>query len=328
MVLGISQRGVNNLIAESNGRIKKDVAKIQQTGEDVIHQFIVVMVVDVSIVSAVLMVGFILLVRLLVIKPTRETTERIRGLAAGGGDLTIRLPVNQKDEIGELRHVVNEFIGELHTIVTAIVTDVEQLATQQANHGRDLATEVENAPEVIKQLAQNSNDIGSIIDVIKGVAEQTNLLALNAAIEAARAGEQGRGFAVVADEVRILASRTQDSTQEIHDMIERIQSSANNAVSAMDTGCGQAQKTMDKATEADSALQEIGHTIESINNMNSQIATAAIQQSTVAEEINVNIDNINASCEKTAAGATQVAAAEQLSKLSNHLQNLTAQFKV
>jgi len=215
-----------------------------------------------------------------------------------------------------------------------------QEATEQASYGRtlvnetaqtirELAKEVENASVVIQQLAKDSNDIGSVLDVIKSIAEQTNLLALNAAIEAARAGEQGRGFAVVADEVRTLASRTQQSTQEIHGMIERIQTSANNAVTAMDRGCSQAQRTVDKATEADNALQEIRRAIESINAMNAQIATAAVQQSAVAEEINVNIESINSSSEKTATGSTHVAtASEQLSESSVRLQNLVTQFKV
>ncbi|MGD8558845.1 MAG: methyl-accepting chemotaxis protein [Gammaproteobacteria bacterium] len=395
VLLGISQDSVNNDIAQSTQRIDNEVDKVQQTGEDTVDQFLVMMMIGIVVASLVLVGGFMLLFRQLVIKPTRETTDRIRDLTAGGGDLTIRLPTTQDGEIGELRSAVNDFIGELQNMITAIVTDVEQLATQaaqmrtsgnelstaadtqrieasqvatsvnemsasvhevarnsnaaadateeatrQANHGRDLvnetvttmrelASEVENASEVIQQLAHNSHDIGSVLDVIRGIAEQTNLLALNAAIEAARAGEQGRGFAVVADEVRTLASRTQRSTEEIHDMIERIQSSANNAVSVMTNGCTQAQHTVEKATAADNALQEIGHTIESINNMNAQIATAAVEQSTVAEEINVNIDSINSSCEKTAAGATEVAtASDELSRLSTHLQKLVAQFKV
>ncbi|WP_455222855.1 methyl-accepting chemotaxis protein [Kaarinaea lacus] len=395
VLLGISREGVDNLIAESDERIGTEVKKVKDTGDRAISKFAMVLTVGIIVVSLILAVGFIVMFKAFVIRPTRETTERIRDLAAGGGDLTIRLPVNQDDELGELRMAVNDFIAHLHSMITNIVTEVEQLAaqstqlrssgnelsiaadtqriessqvatsvnemsasvhevarnsnsaadatreaTEQASYGRtlvnetvntirELATEVEDASVVIQQLARDSHDIGSVLDVIKGVAEQTNLLALNAAIEAARAGEQGRGFAVVADEVRTLASRTQQSTQEIHEMIERIQTSANNAVTAMDKGCSQAQRTVEKATEADNALLEIRRTIESINAMNAQIATAAVQQSAVAEEININIDSINSSCEKTADGSTHVAtASEQLSELSTRLQNLVTQFKV
>ena len=212
---------------------------------------------------------------------------------------------------------------------TELASSGRKIVDETATTIRKLANEVEEASMVIKQLATDSNDIGSVLDVIRGIAEQTNLLALNAAIEAARAGEQGRGFAVVADEVRTLASRTQQSTQEIQQMIERVQSSASNAVLAMDSGCTQAQLTVEKAATADEALQSIGQIIESINSMNSQIATAAVEQTAVAEEINRNVESINSSSEKTADGANQVAeASEQLSELSSRLRDLVSQFRV
>ncbi|WP_455376808.1 methyl-accepting chemotaxis protein [Kaarinaea lacus] len=395
VLLGISRSGVDTLIEESDKRIDKEVSKVQQAGEKAIDQYVLMMVVGVVVMTLVLAACIYFLFKILVIRPTVETTNRIHELATGGGDLTVRLPVTQNDEIGNLRQSVNDFIQHLQNMITIIVSDVEQLAvesaqlrasgnelslaadtqsqesnqvatsvtqmsasvhevarnsnaaadetkvaTELANNGRvivdetattirQLANEVEEASMVIKQLASDSNDIGSVLDVIRGIAEQTNLLALNAAIEAARAGEQGRGFAVVADEVRTLASRTQQSTQEIQQMIERVQSSASNAVKAMDSGCTQAQLTVEKAAEADNALQEIGHIIESINAMNSQIATAAVEQTAVSEEINRNVESINSSSEKTAVGATQVAtASDLLSELSIRLKDLVSQFKV
>jgi methyl-accepting chemotaxis protein len=184
----------------------------------------------------------------------------------------------------------------------------------------NLAQKVENAGAVIQKLDDESNNIGSVLDVIKGIAEQTNLLALNAAIEAARAGEQGRGFAVVADEVRTLASRTQQSTAEIEQMIERLQSGAKEAVAAMDDGTKHAQEGVTQVEAAGQALTAITSAISTILEMNTQIARAADEQNTVAEEINRNVANISTVASETAMGISQVNdAGIELDRLSQEL---------
>jgi methyl-accepting chemotaxis protein len=193
----------------------------------------------------------------------------------------------------------------------------------------DLANEVESTSTIIHQVEEDSKNIGNILDVIKGIAEQTNLLALNAAIEAARAGEQGRGFAVVADEVRTLASRTQDSTNEIQQMIEKLQSGSRKAVAAMEVGREKAATGVEHAKEASEALEAITRSVATINEMNTQIASAAEEQSSVAEEINKSIINIREVSELTANGSEQTTnTSQQLSSLATQLQSLVAQFKV
>jgi len=193
---------------------------------------------------------------------------------------------------------------------------------------QELAGEIDGAGEVIDTLKSESENIGSVLGVIRGVAEQTNLLALNAAIEAARAGEQGRGFAVVADEVRTLASRTQASTEEIQTMIERLQSEAGKAVAAMQGGRGKTRETLEHAAEADESLAHIVELVASITGMNTQIASAAQQQTVVTQELDRNVVHIAQLAERGVAGSEQTAAASgELARLGEGLRGLLGQFK-
>ncbi|SNC74707.1 methyl-accepting chemotaxis protein [Marinobacter sp. es.048] len=192
-----------------------------------------------------------------------------------------------------------------------------------------LAEEIERATGVVRSLEQDSVHIGSVLDVIRGIAEQTNLLALNAAIEAARAGEQGRGFAVVADEVRTLAKRTQDSTQEIQAMIEQLQARTAEAVEAMGHSREVSDMSVQQAAKAGDSLKSITNAVTTIRNMNLQIATAAEEQTSVAEEINRNVVKINDIGNQSAEGAGQThLASESLSELANELQQLLQKFKI
>ncbi len=203
------------------------------------------------------------------------------------------------------------------------------VVNQVVNEIRDLADEVNVSARAINELNVDTENIGTVLVVIRGIAEQTNLLALNAAIEAARAGEQGRGFAVVADEVRTLASKTQESIQEIQQMIERLQAGAKSAVAAMEKGRDKTESTVARAEEAGQVLAHITEAVARIVDMNTQIATAAEEQSAVAEEINRNVVTVNEIANQTADGAQRNSvSSSELSRLSSELQQLVGSFRI
>ena len=192
-----------------------------------------------------------------------------------------------------------------------------------------LSVQAEETSRIIDELKGESNSISSVLDVIRGVADQTNLLALNAAIEAARAGEQGRGFAVVADEVRNLAKKTQDSTVSIQKMIANLQSGSERAAASMQETLGKAQEGASNVVRAGELLEEIAEGIATISDRNIQVASAAEEQSLVAEEIHRNVDDINSLVIQVSAGAEQTAVtSRELARLAEQQQGLVGRFKV
>ncbi|MET0044109.1 MAG: methyl-accepting chemotaxis protein [Candidatus Thiodiazotropha sp. 6PLUC3] len=248
----------------------------------------------------------------------------------------------QHEQTAQVATAMTQMSATVHEVAhnTTQTAEAAREADVQANSGRTvvmdvtnsidrLATDVGKAVETVQHVAEDSERIGSVLDVIRGIADQTNLLALNAAIEAARAGEQGRGFAVVADEVRTLAKRTQDSTEEIQEMIESLQSGVHKTVAVMETSQHQAAESVEQAGRAHASLEEINQVIDSISGMSAQIATAAEEQSAVAEDINRNIIEITQIADETYKDSDKsYQASTEMSDEVDKLSHLLDQFNI
>ncbi|MGF1739828.1 methyl-accepting chemotaxis protein [Vibrio profundum] len=330
-----------------------------------------------------------------IVKPIKEVVVRLDDIASGEGDLTQRLDVKSKDEIGQLASGFNQFLEKLQTIISQVVDTTHKVAntTEQAKtaaaHTRhssesqfkevdmvataceemthtaslvvsnaeaavksateanaaadtgkqvieqsesemvNLVDRMNSAVPVVEELAKNNANITEILAVIEGISEQTNLLALNAAIEAARAGEQGRGFAVVADEVRNLASRTHDSVGEIRDVITQVQRGTQDVVDVIQQGNDMANQSASQVNKAVAELNHIVEAIMAINDMNTQIVKAAEEQQTVSGEVNQSVTNIrDLSAQILEQAGESESVGEQIGNLSSEQQKLVDQFKV
>lgn len=374
--------------------IEEEVSRIAQTQYTRINTLATgIVIADLVLLLLIAVIAVIL--GNSIIKPVLVIQSNLDDIAAGEGDLTRRLPVTSKDELGALADSFNQFVEKIHGVVrqivevtrdlaehskemaaqaqqTELVMDRQKLETDQvatavhemsaasheiARSAQSAATAAKETDEVgtaarkvvnggigsihsliedvkvtsisLDRLQHDAQSIVGVLDVIRSIAEQTNLLALNAAIEAARAGEAGRGFAVVADEVRALASRTQNSTQEIQGMINRLQSGTSAAVKAMVSSSEKGKISGDQANEAGDSLDAMAQLVSTINGMSAQIATAAEEQTAVAEEINQSMTSIALAAEMVAQETQKGAAtARSVAVLGSRLDALVKQFRI
>ncbi|NOH72906.1 methyl-accepting chemotaxis protein [Vibrio pectenicida] len=248
----------------------------------------------------------------------------------------------QQSDVETLASAMTQMLATVEEVAARTVeaNDASRLAAKEANHSHEiidknvgganeLAGEIQSASQVVQQLATDARNVDTVLEVIRGVAEQTNLLALNAAIEAARAGEQGRGFAVVADEVRSLSLRTHESTLEIQNIVEKLQVGAENVVKAMDHGTARATNASELSSQAGTAINKINQEVHTIEEMNQQIATAAEEQTVTVNEMNRNMVSLSDMASSVSAESAQMSSAStELDRVSDNLMSMIHRFKL